>query len=250
MASTTSGDTASSGEHRTVARVMSILENVLASDPQGMRLGEIAAVLQAPKSSVHGLAKGLVANGYLREEGGRYVPGPAIAYFLAARTSVLPSAYHSALEQLSAEWNETAMLGTLVGESVVYIDSVEPRSLVRAATQLHVRRPLWPGSSGKCFLAFMDPKRSEAYLRANLPPVEAERARTQLEQIRENRFAINDGEVDADFIGIASPVIFGQTPVRLCISLGGPVTRVRGQLDEMIQSVLETVESVASRTAA
>jgi DNA-binding IclR family transcriptional regulator len=249
MASTTNGEMAPSGEHRTAARTMSILENVLASSPHGLKLGEVAESIQAPKSSVHGLAKGLVTIGYLREENGRYLPGPAIAHFLAARSSVLPAAYHHALEQLSTQWGETAMLGVLVGDSVVYIDKVASRFLVRADIPLHVRRPLWPGSSGKCFLAFMDAHHSEAYLRrSNLAPSEAEHARAELEKIRRNGFAINDGAVDPEFIGIASPVILGQAPVEISIAMGGPSVRVRDHLHEMTQSVVEMAKVMATRT--
>jgi len=51
---------------------MAILEHVLASDADGVRLLDLSAAIDAPKSSVHGLAKGLVATGYFREERGRY----------------------------------------------------------------------------------------------------------------------------------------------------------------------------------
>ena len=116
-------------EHRTVARVMSLLELVLASNPQGLSLGELSSMIAAPKSSVHGLAKGLVATGYFREDKGRYVVGPAVSTLLAVGPSALPAVYHHALEELTQKWGETSMLATLVGDSVVYIDTVESPKL-------------------------------------------------------------------------------------------------------------------------
>src|SRR4051795_8483300 len=59
-------------EHRTVTRAVAIMELVAVGEPGGVRLGALAGPLGAPKSSIHGLAKGLVAVGYLREQDGRY----------------------------------------------------------------------------------------------------------------------------------------------------------------------------------
>ena len=66
-------------EHRTVSRVMAILEVVIASEPNGLRLADLPDMVGAPKSTIHGLARGLVATGYVREHNGRYYQGPALA---------------------------------------------------------------------------------------------------------------------------------------------------------------------------
>ncbi len=160
-----SSDLVPVSEHRTVTRVMAIIELVVGNEPSGVRLADMAAAIGAPKSLIHGLAKGLVATGYLREEDGRYLFGPAISGLLSGARMSVPSAYHHTLEQLSARWNETAMLATLVGDSIVYLNIVEPDTLIRASAPLNRHQPLWPRSSGKCFLAFMEPRRVEAYLR-------------------------------------------------------------------------------------
>src|SRR5690349_21554125 len=101
MATSSNGAAMPTAEHRTVARVMSILELVIASDPEGVRLADLSTILDAPKSSIHGLAKGLVATGYFREDRGRYFPGPAISTLLAVGPTALPSVYHHALEELT-----------------------------------------------------------------------------------------------------------------------------------------------------
>jgi DNA-binding IclR family transcriptional regulator len=53
--------------HRTVDRVTGILETVSLS-PRGVTLAELAAALDAAKSSVQELTNGLLARGYLIEE--------------------------------------------------------------------------------------------------------------------------------------------------------------------------------------
>ena len=247
MVTATNREATPAAEHRTVARAMSILELVLASGAEGMRLGELSASIDAPKSSVHGLAKGLVATGYFREENGHYFPGPAISSLIAVGPNALPSVYRHALEQLAGQWNETAMLASLVGDSVVYLDSVEPEVFIRAAPTLNKRVPIWPRSSGKCFLAFMEPKKLDAFLRRGRhAPEDTPELRAELARIRESHVGFNVGQSIADHIGIASPVVVSGTPVTLAIAIAGPRSRMEDRVDEMAQSVLETARSLST----
>lgn len=233
-------------EHRTVARVMAILEFVLASGSEGVRLLDLSAAVDAPKSSVHGLAKGLVATGYLREGRGRYFVGPAISTLIAVGPTALPAMYHETLEQLSTRWNETAMLATLVGSSLVYIHAVESKEFVRAAPDLNVRMSMWPRSAAKCFLAFMDSRHLEVYLRKNHPdPSDAEEIRTELEAIRETRVAVNDAGAGGANIGIASPILDADSRVIAAVVIAGPRSRMDVNLEEMIQNLRETTENLS-----
>src|SRR6478752_3221705 len=239
-------ETASAAEHRTVARVMSILECVLASEDQGIRLGDLSAALEAPKSSVHVLAKGLIAAGYLREEsGGHYFPGPAVSSLIAARPTTIKAVYHHSLVELATKWDETCMLASLVGDSMVYLDSVDSEAFIRATPSLNKRLSLWPRSSGKCFLAFMEPKRLDNYLRRHHPdPTSADAVRQELAEVRKNRIGINIGQSVADHIGIAVPIVPKKLPVTLAIAIAGPKLRMRDRLEEMSESLRMTAESL------
>jgi DNA-binding IclR family transcriptional regulator len=243
------GELLAAGEHRTVTRVTAIIELIVANDLAGVRLGDLATALDAPKSTTHGLVKGLIATGYLREEDGRYHTGPAISGLLAAGPVSLPAAYHHALEQLSAQWTETAILATLVGDSAVYLDVVEPATLIRASPPRNKRQPLWPRSSGKCFLAFMEPRRSDAYLRGHiLEPAERDRIRAELQIIRETHIAINRGDHrGSDEIGVASPIIRAGATVTTAVALAGPAVRMHDKLNDIADSVRQAAQSLSSR---
>ena len=248
---TASGQTAQarSPEHRTVSRVMAILEVIVASEPHGLRLADLPDMVGAPKSSIHGLVKGLVATGYLREHRGRYFQGPAVSV-LALGAQQVPAAYHHALEQLSKTWNETAILATLAGDSVINIDLVESTQTIRASPPLHERRPMWPGSYGKVFLAFMDPRRREAYLRRkHTDPDEQVRIRKELETIRAMGVSFNRGETMPDLFGVASPITLAGIDVTLAIGLAGPAPRMSGRLDAMAESVLETARGLSTEVS-
>lgn len=234
-------------EHRTVSRVMSILELVVSSEPNGLRLSDLADAVGAPKSSLHGLARGLVATGYLRDEHGRYLQGAALAGLLSTGGEHVPASYHRALEELSLRWHETAVLATIAGDSVINLEAVEQDNLIRAHPPLRQRRPMWPGSYGKCFLAFMDPQRLHSYLsRHHKDPQERARILTELEVVRENRVAFNRGETDAEMFGIASPIMSADsTTVKFCIGMAGPIGRMPADLTEMAASIRATAATLS-----
>jgi DNA-binding IclR family transcriptional regulator len=229
-------------EHRTVSRVMTILETA-AAHPEGATLGQIGEVLAAPKSSIHVLSRGLVATGYLREEEGRYLLGPAVAALLAAGRPSIDQVARPAMVELKKRFDETVMLGTLVGVSVVYVDAIESSQPIRYSPPLHQRRPLYPTSTGKCFLAHMSPGRRRGYLEANVPAVARPGIERELEDVRAKGFATNRGETLPDISAAASPIIVDGR-VLACLAVAGPTTRMRDRLDEAGKAVLE--ESLAT----
>ncbi|MFE4500966.1 IclR family transcriptional regulator [Rhodococcus sp. NPDC056743] len=238
--------TAGSNEHRTVSRVMTILEMVVASEPTGLRLADLSDMLGAPKSSIHGLARGLVATGHLREHAGRYFQGPAVS-MLALGGQAITAAYRHTLEQLAAEWNETAILATSAGDSVINIDVVEPNQTIRASPPLHERRPMWPGSYGKVFVAYMSPRRRDAYLRRKYPDPQQQKAiLDEVALIRASGVAINRGETDPELYGVASPIIIGGPEVTLAIGLAGPSARMIDRIDVIAERVATVARGLSN----
>jgi DNA-binding IclR family transcriptional regulator len=218
-------------EHRTVTRVTTILEAV-AANPDGLTLAALAVELDAPKSSVHGLVKGLVATGYLRERAGTYTLGGALAALLTPTSPTLETLAHPVMERLSAEFDETVMLGTLVGDSVVYIDAVESGQLIRYSAPMHVRRPLYPTSTGKCFLAHLSARRRDAYLESHIPAHRRNAVQDELVQIRSEGYAINRGETLPDISAAGSPILVADR-VLACLAVAGPTTRMADHLDQV-----------------
>src|SRR6478609_10849742 len=236
-------------EHRTVSRVMAVLEIVVAGEPNGVRLGDLATPIGAAKSTVHGWAKGLVATGYLREQDGRYFTGPAVFGLLGGSQLTLPAAFHHALEELTGAWGETTFIATLVGDSIVYVDRVDSPRLIRASPAVHTRFPLWPRSAGKCFLAFMEPRRRDAVLRRTIAEAdERDRIKAELIKIRESSVGLNVGETDPDQYGVASPIFTSNAPVTMAIALAGPATRMNGHLDEIAASVRSAGAALSKRS--
>lgn len=233
-------------EHRTVSRVTTILEAV-AADQHGVRLGVLAGVLDAPKTSVHGLVKGLVATGYLREQDGVYLLGPAVGALLAPPRSWLLETAHPVMERLRETFDETVMLATQVGDSVVYLDTIESTHVVRYSAPLRRRRPLYPTSSGKCLLAHMEPRRRSAYLREHFPDAtERERIEEELRVAAADGIAYNRGETVPDVLAVSS-LVESAHHAPGSIAMAGPITRMTGQLDTMAEAVRAAAKEISAQ---
>ncbi len=231
-------------EHRTVSRVTTILETA-AEAPRGVSLADLTTVLDAAKSSVHGLVKGLVATGYLQEHRGAYTLGPAIAMLPApSRPAVLETARLS-LEDIERQCEESVMLSMLVGDSVIYADIVESRHHIRYAAPLGVRRPLYPTSAGKCFLAYMTPTRRANYLRSRVPD-EEERAEIQLEldEVRAVGYSTNRGQTVPDVYAVSSPIFVSDRVVG-CLTAAGP----SGRFEPKIPDIARLLKAECARLA-
>jgi DNA-binding IclR family transcriptional regulator len=233
-------------EHRTVSRVTTILERVSAART-GVRLAELAAALDAPRSSVHGLVKGLVATGYLREEDGGYVLGPAVGALLMAAPPTLDLATRPEMEKLHRQFDETVMLARPVGDSLVYTDTIESTRAIRFSTPLHTRRPLYPTSAGKCILAFAPTRMRENYLTTHIPdPDRRELVRRELTEIAVAGVAANRGETEPEDSGVGAPILIGDQVVAvLCVS--GPTARIVDRLDEIAVATREAAREISER---
>ena len=233
-------------EHRTVSRVTTILERVSAART-GARLAELATALDAPRSSVHGLVKGLVATGYLREEDGAYVLGPAVGALLMAAPPTVEHAARPAMEKLHRRFDETVMLASRVGDSVVYTDTIESTRSIRFSAPLHTRRPLYPTSAGKCILAFAPTRMRESYLTTHI--LESDRrelVRRELSEIAVAGVAANRGETEPDDAGVSSPIMIGdQVAAVLCVS--GPTARILDRLDEIAFATRDAADEISER---
>ena len=227
-----------SQEHRTVSRVTGILEYVARAE-RSVRLADIVGELDAPRSSIHGLVHGLVSTGYLRvAEDGRYVLGSAISALLM-RQSPLDQHIRSAMEALNLEFDETVAWVTIAGDSMVNIDVIESSKAMRYNPTVGARRPLYPTSAGKCFLAYAPASYRDKYLERNFSS-QSQRAaiRAELEKVLADGFAFNGGDTLPDLWAVSAPVFDGHS-VSAVITLGGPASRFVDKLDVIVHAVRE-----------
>lgn len=219
---------------------MTILEIIIAAGTSGVRLGELANMMSAPKSTVHGLVRGLLAMGYVREQENRYFAGPTVSTLLG-EGGLTTGIYHEALSNLSGPpCNETAMIGALAGDDVIYLDAVEAKRDIRYSAPLHLRRPLWPSSVGKAILAFTAASRRDAILaQLQLSDQEVRDAKDELARVRDERVSVNV-RVTGEVTGIASPIINSDGYATRAVAIGGPTERVLANVESLSDAVRTT----------
>lgn len=232
--------------HRTVGRVAAILE-AAAIDDAGVRLSTLAELLDAPKSSVHGLLKGLVSVGYLTEVDGAYTLGPALHALLGAtERPLLEEVAAGTMRKLRDEFDETVLLGYRMGDSIVYLAAEESRQLIKYVPRINTRRPVLFTSMGKIYLAELDRVDREAYVAKRVTNQRRRKALlTQLDEVARTGIAVNRNETEPGLSGVGA-AIRERDELIACLSVSGPSDR----LIPLLPRLSKAVKAAAGRVSA
>jgi DNA-binding IclR family transcriptional regulator len=154
--------------HRTIDRVTQILEEVVYHP--GMTFAELSRALDAPKSSVHGFIRGLLAVGWLYQDGNQFFIGPAIhGLTLASGHLRAGSVTDADLQQLRDELDVAVFLGVQAGDSLIYVSESGAELLPGFGARTNIRRRLLETAGGKALLAAMPADQRDAFLRRRGP---------------------------------------------------------------------------------
>jgi IclR family acetate operon transcriptional repressor len=246
----------------TIERAVDVLF-LFAEDPQPtLGVTEIANSLDISKAVVHRILTSLRDRDLvvLDGENRRYSLGPAVLRLADAyRDRIdLRLLAQETMRKLSAQTDETATLSIRSGDQRIYVDKVTPDREVRMTVQLGRPYPLHAGASSKAFLAFLPDDEREDYLRrASLDPLtdatitDLAVLRRELDQVRQQGFAVSMGERQADAASVAAPVFDadGPGPVAV-ISVSGPIQRFRDAVAETAVAVTEATRELSMRLGA
>ena len=154
--------------HRTIDRVTRILEEVVYHP--GMTFADLTRALDAPRSSVHGFIRGLLAKGWLYEDDHRFYLGPAV-YGLTMVSGHIRAGLvtHADLAALYEESGVAAFLGVQAGDHVINIDEAGADPLVGFAARRNIRRTMLATAGGKALLASRPQSERDAFLRRRGP---------------------------------------------------------------------------------
>ena len=162
------------------------------------------------------------------------------------RTIALPM-----MVRLQEQTRETISLYILEGSERVCVERLESPETVRIVARIGRRIPLYAGSAGKVFLAFMPENRREMILRdIDLDPMtertitDMDVLRTNLDQIREKGYAVSRGEWIIDASGTAAPIFDQRGQITAAISISGPGQRFT---DEKIKEMADLLVKEAAQ---
>jgi DNA-binding IclR family transcriptional regulator len=150
--------------HRTIDRVTKILEEVVYNP--GMSFADLARALDAPRSSVHGFIRGLLAKGWLFEDNHRFYLGPAVYGLTLASGHIRAGLVtESDLAELHQATGVTVFLGVQAGDHLIYVAEAGSDTLSGYAARTNIRRTMLETAGGKALLVALPESQRNAFLR-------------------------------------------------------------------------------------
>ncbi len=232
-------DTTAQNTIKSLDRAMGIFEHL--SETSGQTLSALAADLGQAPATVYRVLVTLEQRGLVEFDpvAQLWHIGPR-AFVIGARflrrTSLVERA-RPILRQLMEETGETANLGVVQENSVLFVSQVETPSSIRAFFPPGTLSPLHASGIGKALLAEMAPERLARVVAGGLPEftentlVTPEALTADLTATRARGHAIDDEEKTLGMRCIAAPVfdIHGEAAAGLSVS--GPTSRMGREKD-------------------
>ncbi len=240
---------------RSATRLVALFE-ALAKSEQGISLAELSATIAAPKSSLLGLLRSMVALGYMEHDRGLYRLGPK-AFRLAADILAIrrfPNLVRPILQELQAKSGETVFLVVLdrTAQRMTYADIIDSPNPVRYTVPTGTTRPLYVSAGGQMLLAYQEPAWADSYIRATRLEKLTERTITDREALRErlaairrDGFAISIGETVPGAAGVAAPIFNADGSVSAGLLIGAPIDRFEQELPELKRLLREATARVS-----
>ncbi|HVW44797.1 MAG TPA: IclR family transcriptional regulator [Amycolatopsis sp.] len=216
---------------RAVDRVCAILD-LLQQSVDGISLNTVVEVTGMPKSSAYRYLWTLEQHRYVErdEETGLCRLGLGFLGMQSRHLELLRECARPWLEKLRDDFGETANLGVLDSDRIIYVDIIESRRGVRLAASRGDRDPLHSTALGKAIAAHMSEDRVRDVLGRSGMPGRCSNTITSVDEylaelagVRELGYAVDDLENDADGRCVAVPLL--GTSIPAAISLSAPAAR-------------------------
>lgn len=232
---------------RAVQRVCAIL-NLLQESVDGVPLPVLAIETGLPKSSAFRYLWTLENHRYVERdpETGLFRLGLGFVGMQSRHLEVLRERARPWLEKLRDEHDESANLGLLDGDRIIYVDIVESNRGVRLAAKRGDRDPLHATALGKAIAAHLDEDRVRELLdRAGMDQrtpntiTSIDTYLDELAKVRRVGYAVDSGENELDGRCVAVPILGTRLPA--AISLSAPSARFTVQDVERAAAALKNV---------
>ncbi|AYY15522.1 IclR family transcriptional regulator [Actinobacteria bacterium YIM 96077] len=240
---------------RSVVRVCSIL-NMLQREVDGVTLNEIVEATGLAKPSAFRYMWTLVRQSYVeRDEKGLYRLGLGFAGLQSRQLEALRERTRPHLRALGKEFEETANLGLLDNDAVLYLDVVDSPLGVRLSSPPGSRDPLHTTAMGKAICSTLPEEQAREILRrAGLTAITPKSITNlddfteELARVRKDGYAVDDGENERDGRCVAVPLLGTRIPA--AISISAPAFRFEGRrIERAVEKLTEAAELIAPRPA-
>ncbi len=236
-----------------IDRGAELLVRVLES-PEPTALTELARATGIPKSTASRLVTALERRGLIEQDGarGRLRPGPAI--LRAAERGLLErnlvELAGPSLDALGTETGETINLAVPGHAGVEHLVQVDSAHFLGAGQWVGHAVGYHCTAVGKVFLAFSTARLPDDPLEpmTELTITDRQQLQTELDDVRERRFAAAVDELELGLAAIASPVCGAGGNVIAALSISGPTTRMSAQrIDEIEPRLIKEAQTLSDR---
>lgn len=234
---------------QSVARALDLLE-IVAERGGAMQISEIAVVSGLPLPTIHRLVRTLIDRGYMRQlPNRRYSLGSRLIPLGEVAGAMLGTWARPVLTGLVQELGESANLAVLDGDLMMYVGQVPSTHSMRMFTEVGRRVYAHCTGVGKAVLSQLPDDQVRALVaRTGLPAqtphtiTDADKLVEALHQIRQDGYAMDDGEQEVGVRCVALPVPSESS--RMAVSVSGPAPRMTPELLARAIPLLEQASHV------
>ncbi len=222
-----------------------------------MTLSQVATLTALSRGTARRFLFTLQALGYVASDGKLFWLTPKVLLLAKAYLSGdgLAECARPMIRRVTEQLGESSSLAVLDGADIVYIARVETRRIFSSGLDVGARLPAYCSSLGRVLLAALEPEALELWLRDHrLEPLTArtitdpDRLRTKLQEVRQQDYAVIDGEIEIGIRSIAVPVVNPQGRTLAALNVGTLAARV--SLDQMRRDFLPVLRAAAREIGA
>jgi DNA-binding IclR family transcriptional regulator len=223
-----------------ISRAAAILR-VCGASNAGLSLGEIAAELALPRSTVQRIVNALVTENLLQTNGTHRSIRIGLglhAIALTQRVDVVEIA-HPYLKELSQGTGETVDLAELKGDHLVFVDQVSGSHRLRTISSVGEIFPLHNTANGKAALSFMTDEEVTNRLRSSIriEPANLNLLLSEIQDARHKGFA-EDNDEHMEGISAIGAAFQTRTGNIFAISIPLPSVRFQSKKQELAEMLL------------
>jgi len=239
----------------TLERGLRVLRAFDASRPE-MALSEVAVATALPPAVARRCLNTLVALGYIKQDGRRFLLTPEVLTFGSAYLSSMniETVAVPPLQALAQATGDSVSLAVQSGREILYVCHIPSNRRIRLGAGVGTRFPLHATSMGKVLLAHAGDAAIAAFLAAPLARLtertvtDAESFRARLAMVRERHYDSALDELDYGIVSVAVPVRDSAGQVVAAINCSTSTTRI--SQDELVRTRLPLLQDAADAIAA
>ena len=242
---------------RSIQKAAAILD-LLAESKQPLSLTEIAEQTGWAKSTAYGLLCSMRSVGFVEQsaETGRYTLGVRLFEYGSAVQSTrnILTLSRVPMHALVEASGESAVLSMLDRGEVLILGHAEPDSSFHIVSETGRHLPSFCTAQGKALLSALPRASAKRIFEAHVQPYTPHTAQTfealdaELDAVRKNGYAVENGEFRVGIRGVAAPVRDVRGEVRYALGLIGMFRRVDS--DEFRAATALVVQAAASLSEA